>query len=502
MGDWFNWFNWGLLHWTVLAPWLLAMAFGIFVGATPGLTATMAVALIVPITFYIPDPNTSLAMILGVSFTAIFAGDLPATYLRIPGTPASAAATLDAHQLAKQGRGREVVLLDLICSCIGGVISVLALIMIAPQLARFGLRFSNYEYFWLAILGLSMSAVVSIGAVSKGLMAAALGLLLATVGIDTVSGQQRFTFSQTELLDGVNFIPVMIGLFGLSEVLRNLIQPQTFERTAKIIEQLPSAAKLWLTVWKHKFLVIRSSIVGTLVGALPGAGADIAAWASYGLAQRTSKDGKSFGSGSMEGVIAPTSANNAAVGGSWIPALVFGIPGDAVTAIVLGAMIMYDIKPGPLIFQESPQKMHDLFSIALITQFLLLLCGWVGIRAFGYIVKLPRAMVMAGVIVFSVVGAYAIRNSVFDIWVMLVFGVVGVFFERLAIPLPPLILGLILGPMLEENLRTGLIKSGGAWSPFFTRPICMTLIALLIVGALLPRLASKFFGSPSPPKPA
>lgn len=310
-------FNWGLLHWSVLVPWLLAMAFGIFVGATPGLTATMAVALIVPITFYIPDPNTSLAMILGVSFTAIFAGDLPATYLRIPGTPASAAATLDSHQLAKQGRGREVVLLDLICSCLGGLFSVLALIWIAPQLARWGLKFSNYEYFWLAILGLSMSAVVSIGAVSKGLIAAAIGLLLATVGIDTVSGQQRFTFGNEELMDGINFIPVMIGLFGLSEVLRNIVQPQTFEAAAKVVEQIPSTLRLWLTVWKHKFLVLRSSVLGTLVGALPGAGADIAAWAAYGLAQRTSKEGEKFGTGAMEGVIAPTSANNAAVGGAW-----------------------------------------------------------------------------------------------------------------------------------------------------------------------------------------
>ena len=499
MGDWFNW---GLLHWSVLLPWLLAMAFGIFVGATPGLTATMAVALIVPITFYVPDPNTSLAMILGVSFTAIFAGDLPATYLRIPGTPASAAATLDAHQFASQGRGREVVLLNLICSCLGGTISVLALIWIAPQLARFGLKFSNYEYFWLAILGLSMAAVVSIGAVSKGFLAAAIGLLLATIGIDTVSGQQRFTFGQTELLDGVNFIPVMIGLFGLSEVFRALTQPQNFERTAKMVEQVPNVLKLWLTVWKHKFLVLRSSIVGTLVGALPGAGADIAAWASYGLAQRTSKEGERFGRGAIEGVVAPTSANNAAVGGSWIPALVFGIPGDAVTAIVLGAMIMYDIKPGPLIFQENPQKMHDLFSIALITQFLLLICGWVGIRAFGYIVKLPRAIVMAGVIVFSGVGAYAIRNSIFDIWVMLVFGLVGVFFERAKIPLPPLILGLILGPMLEENLRTGLIKSSGSWWPFFTRPICIGLITVLVAGAVLPKLISRFFSSPARSKPS
>lgn len=477
-----------LLQWNVLLPWILAMAFGIFVGATPGLTATMAVALIVPITYYIPDPNTSLAMILGVSFTAIFAGDLPATYLRIPGTPASAAATLDSHQLARQGRGREVVLLDLICSCIGGFLSVLALMWIAPQLARWGLRFTNYEYFWLAVLGLSMSAVVSLGAMSKGLMAAAAGILISTVGVDMVSGQPRFTFGRTELLEGFNFIPVMIGLFGLSEVLRGLGQPAEFGAIADDRKARVSALSLALTVWKHKFLILRSSALGTFVGALPGAGADIAAWASYGLAQRTSKEGANFGKGAIEGVIAPTSANNAAVGGAWIPALVFGIPGDSVTAIVLGAMVMYDIKPGPLIFEQNAARMQDLFSIALITQVLLFFCGWVGIRAFGYILKLPRPVVLTAVVVFSVVGSYAIRNDIFDVWVMVAFGVAGFFLERAKVPLPPLILGLILGPMLEENLRIGLVKSGGSWQPFFMRPICVSLVAAMGLAALTPLL--------------
>jgi TctA family transporter len=452
----------------------------------------------VPITYYIPDPNTSLAMILGVSFTAIFAGDLPATYLRIPGTPASAAATLDAHQLARQGRGREVMHLDLVCSCIGGVLSVLALIWLAPQLARWGLRFTNYEYFWLAILGLSMSAVVCLGAVSMGLVAAAAGIVISAVGVDLVTGQPRFTFGRTELLEGFNFIPVMIGLFGLSEVLRTMGKPADFEQVAGGAPERVSALKIWLTVWKHKFLVLRSSVVGTVIGALPGAGADIAAWASYGLAQRTSKEGSKFGTGAIEGVIAPTSANNAAVGGAWIPALVFGIPGDAVTAIVLGAMVMYDIKPGPLIFEQNAARMNDLFAIALITQLLLLFCGWIGIRVFGCIVRLPRQVVLAAVVVFSVVGSYAIRNDMFDVWVMIAFGLIGYFLERARIPLPPLILGLILGPMLEENLRTGLIKSGGSWTPFFVRPICLSLVAILALAALAPLLFRKFSKSAKP----
>jgi putative tricarboxylic transport membrane protein len=481
-----------LLQWNVLLPWILAMAFGIFVGATPGLTATMAVALIVPITFYIPDPNTSLAMILGVSFTAIFAGDLPATFLRIPGTPASAAATLDSHELARQGRGREVVYLDLICSCIGGVVGVIALMLVAPQLARWGLRFTNYEYFWLAILGLSMAAVVSLGAPGRGFLSAAVGLLVSLVGIDTISGQPRMTFGQTELLQGFDFIPVMIGLFGLSEVLRNLSRRSQPEGTFAPMNPAPPPLTLLWTVWKHKFLVLRSSLLGTLVGALPGAGADIAAWASYGLAQRTSKEQQQFGKGSIEGVVAPTSANNAAVAGAWIPALVFGIPGDAVTAIVLGAMVMYNIKPGPLIFEgANAARMHDLFAIALITQVLLLFCGWIGIRAFGYVMKLPRQVVMVAVVVFSIVGSYAIRNNLFDVWVMFAFGVFGFYLERWKIPLPPMILGLILGPMLEKNFRIGLIKSDGSWLPFFTRPISLMLVAILVLAAFSPILLRK-----------
>ena len=487
-----------LLHWSVIIPWFLGMAFGIFVGATPGLTATMAVALVVSLTFYIPDPNTSLAMILGVSFTAIFAGDIPATYLRIPGTPASAAATLDSHELAKQGKGRQTLYLNLLCSATGGLISVLLLMMVAPQLARWALRFSNYEYFWLAILGLSMSAFVSLGSTSKGMLAAALGLLLATIGIDIVSGSARFTFGTPDLMDGISFIPVMIGLFGLSEVLRNLRNPRAFAATAAVAEAPAKMNQVFRAMWKYKFTILKSSGLGTLVGALPGAGADIAAWAAYGTAQRTSKNPEKFGQGATEGVVAPTSANNAAVGGAWIPALVFGIPGDAVTAIVLGAMLMYDIKPGPLIFENTPDKVQSIFLIALITQFLLLPAGWLGIRLFALILKLPRHVVLTAVVVFSVLGAYAIRNSLFDVWLMIVFGLLGYYLETQKVPLAPLILGLILGPMVEENLRTGLIKSSGSWFPFFTRPICVTLIAILALAAFAPFVMRKMFAPPKP----
>ena len=378
-------------------------------------------------------------------------------------------------------------MIDLFCSSIGGLIGVSLLILIAPQLARFALRFSNFEYFWLAIFGLSMSAVVSSGNTLRGLISAGLGILLATVGLDIVSGAQRFTFGNAELMSGFGFIPVMIGLFGVSEVIRSVLSsPSTSEPAIKSTASKDSIWEVLKTIWSKKLTVLKSSVAGTVIGALPGAGADIAAWAAYGMEQRTSKDKEALGKGAIAGVIAPTSANNAAVGGAWIPALVFGIPGDAVTAIVLGAFMMYEIKPGPLIFQQNPEQVHSIFLIALITQFLLLPCGYIGLRTFGWILRLPRNVVMVAVLVFSVVGAYSLRNSLFDVYLVAGFGLVGFYLESQKAPLAPLILGLILGPMVEENLRTGLIKTEGDLMPFFTRPICAVLVLLLLAAFLAP----------------
>jgi putative tricarboxylic transport membrane protein len=476
-----------LLQPSVLIPWLLGMAFGVFVGSTPGLTATMAVALIVPVSYYL-DATTGIALILGVSFTAIFAGDIPAIHLRIPGTPASTAATLDGHALARQGRGQFALLLDLFCSSAGGMVGVLLLILIAPALAGFALRFSHYEYFWISVAGLSMSAIVSRGNTRRGFMAAALGMLLSTVGIDMVSGTPRFTFGSSHLIGGLDFIPIMIGLFGLSAVLHNLRWPAP-EPIASPPGGPPRARwEALARTWRHKYTVLKSSVLGTFVGVLPGAGADIAAWASYGVAQRTSKKPEAFGHGAEEGIVAPASANNAAVGGAWIPSLVFGIPGDSVTAIALGALLMKDIIPGPMIFEQQATQMNTFFAIALMTQLLLLPAGWFGIKVFGSMMRLPRNVVLTSVLVFSVVGAFAIRNALFDVWLMIAAGVLGYFLEKHRVPLAPLVLGLILGPKIEENLRTGLIKSGGEWAPFFTRPICVALILLLILASILPPL--------------
>ncbi|MCD6239576.1 MAG: tripartite tricarboxylate transporter permease [Thermotogae bacterium] len=464
----------------ILIPWLLAMGFGIFVGGIPGLTATMAVALIIPITYYM-SPLAGLAMVLGVTFTAIFSGDIPATYLRIPGTPASGAAVLDGYEMTKKGKSSLALTLDLICSSIGGIIGVLLLIMVAPLLAKFALQFTNFEYFWLGLFGLSMSAVLSRGNIFGGLISATLGLLISTIGIDITTGYPRFAFGNVELMSGIGFIPAMIGLFGISEILKS-VKSKEHMKTASISEKTRiSLFKILPIVWKRKWIVLKSSLIGTFVGALPGAGADIAAWVAYGIEKKTSKHPEKFGTGTVDGVVAPTSANNAALGGTWIPALVFGVPGDTVTAIVLGAMLMYGLKPGPLIFQQNRDIVQGIFMIAAISQIFLVPIGYLGIKSYGMILKLPRNIVLVAVIIFSIVGSYAIRNSFFDIYVMLVFGVIGYLLESLNTPLPPMILGIILGPMIEDNLRVGLIKTAGNFIPFLIRPISFVLMILIIL---------------------
>lgn len=481
---------------STLLPWILAMMFGVIIGATPGLSATMAVALIIPMTYYMP-PITGLAMVLGVSASSILTGDIPATYLRIPGTPASAAAVLDGYEMTRRGESGLALTLDVFCSTIGGIIGVLCLILIAPILARFALKFTHFQYFWLGVFGLSMSAILSRGNVIMGVLSAVIGLLLSTVGTDLTSGYIRFTFGSIELADGIGFIPVMIGMFGLSEVLKNVMSADNLKKTTIPGEsKFPPLSKVFGIIWHHKLTVLTSAVIGTFVGALPGAGADVAAWVAYGTAKKSSKFPEKFGTGFEEGIVAPTSANNAALGGAWIPALCFGVPGDSITAIVLGAMIMYGLRPGPMIFQESSVLVDSIFAVALVSQLFLIPIGLMGIKVFRQILKLPKNIVFVLVLVFSTVGAYSMRNSFFDIYLMLAAGLLGYALERLSVPLAPLILGLILGNIVEDNFRIGMLKSGGNIMRFIADPICATLIALIFLtffsGPIL-RLIGKLF---------
>ncbi|MBO5493547.1 MAG: tripartite tricarboxylate transporter permease [Pyramidobacter sp.] len=470
-----------LLQLSILIPWFLSLLFGLVVGATPGLSATIAVSLLIPVAYSMP-PVAGLAMVIGVSCTAIFSGDIPATYLRVPGTGASAAAVLDGYEMAQQGKSGLALALDLFCSSLGGVIGVLCLIFIAPYLATFALKFTHFQYFWLSIFGLIMSIFLSQSSPIKGAISLCLGLLLSTVGMDLSTGYYRFTFGSLNLADGIVLTPVIIGLLGMSEVINKVSQPQNLQSVSVFdTAPMPPLSTTFGIIWRLKLLVLRSALIGAFIGALPGAGADIAAWVTYGTAKKTSKEPEKFGHGAEEGVVAPTSANNAAICGAWIPALVFGIPGDSITAVVLGAMLVFGITPGPRIFTESSQMIRGVFSIAFLSQLILIPAGIIGIKAFLQILKMPPKIVFVLVGIFALTGSYAIRRSFFDIFVMLFMAGVGYMMRRLSIPQAPLILGLILGPMVENNLRVGLLKSGGDFRIFLFDPICAVLVTLIVL---------------------
>ncbi len=464
----------------VLGPWIAGMFLGIFVGAMPGLTATMATAILVPITYYL-SPMGGLAMILGCACVAIFAGDIPATYLRVPGTPSSGAAVLDGYEMTRQGKASLALNLDLICSTLGGLVGFTLLIVGATALAAVALKFSFYEFLWVAVLGLATCVVISKGTQVKGAISVAIGLFVSTIGVDIVTGYPRFTFGNVNLLAGVSFIPAMIGLFGIPVVLRTIARPRHLDLPSVEEKQRYGIADVLPRLGKYRTLILRSSLIGTFIGSLPGAGADIAAWVAYGVAKRGSKTPERFGTGIEEGVVAPTSANNAGIAGAWIPALALGIPGDSITAIILGAAMIYGLRPGPLMFVgQSGELVRGIFAIGIMTQIMLVPLGYLAIRAFSAVFKLPNSIVMPMILLFCIVGSYSLNFSMFDVALMFLFGLLAVYMEHNGIPLPPLVLAIILGPLIERNLRLGLMQTGGSLLPFFTRPI-----SAVVLGALL-----------------
>ncbi|GHV36862.1 C4-dicarboxylate ABC transporter permease [Synergistales bacterium] len=457
----------------------LASLYGLFVGAMPGLTASMATALLVPVTFFM-EPVPALAAMVAMEAMAIFAGDIPATLIHIPGTPSSAAYVEDSYALTKQGQASRVMGVQLAVSVIGGFIGTIILIFLAPVLAEVALNFSTYEYFWLACFGLSCAVMVSGGSTSKALLSLLIGLLLNCVGIDVAVGFPRFTFDNPDLFDGFSFIPVMIGMFGVAEILRNVLVKES--RIAPFVAQTGNIFKgVWEPIAKNWGNMFRSGIVGTAVGILPGAGADIAAWVTYGLAKRFSKTPEKFGQGTYEGIVAASAANNAALAGAWVPALVFGIPGDSITAIIIGVLYMKNLQPGPNIFVRSPEIILAVYGTFILANILLIPFGWLAIKLASKVLRVPRNLLYPVILMFCVVGAFAINNSVFDIGVMLVFGVAAYFMECNGIPVAPAILGLVLGDLLERSFMVSMMKSEWSLVPFFERPISAVLGIIVIL---------------------
>ena len=465
--------------------------YGTFVGAIPGLTATMAVALLVPFTFYL-DPVPAISAIVATTTTAIFAGDISGTLLRIPGTPASAAYIDDAYRLSKRGQAKTSLLVSLTTASIGGVIGVIILMLMAPQLARIAISFSSFESFWLACLGLTCAVLTGHGTVPKSFVSLFIGLAIASVGIDIAVGHPRFTFGVPELLDGISFIPAMIGIFAFSEVLRNVQSKLTAQTAAASVKEKLGAAfsRVGKTLGTYRYNIARSSVMGTLIGALPGAGADIAAWICYAVARKFSKEPEKFGEGHLEGIAAGGSANNAAIAGAWTPSLVFGIPGDSVTAIAIGVLLLKGLSPGPRIFIDQPELINTLFGSFFLANIIMLPMGFLAIMMSTYILRIPRSVMSPIILLFSLVGAYAINGSVVAIWIVLGLGIAGYLMERNGIPLAPAILGIVLGKIIEDNFMVSMIKAQGDFLAFFERDYSLVLgiITILLWCYLLIRM--------------
>jgi TctA family transporter len=473
-----------LTSWKLLLTIAICSIYGLFVGAVPGLTATMAAALLVPFTFFM-EPLAALVSIVTMSAMAIFAGDIPAALVRIPGTPSSAAYTQDSYELTKQGKAELVLGVDVLTSAIGGLMGAVILMTAAPLLAEVALKFTSFEYFWLAALGLSATVMIASTTPLKAGLALLVGLFFSTVGVDITLGLPRFTFGITELLNGVDFIPAMIGLFGVSEVLRNMGSahlkfPITTVKAENIFRGVAE------TLWKYKANMARSGLIGTFIGILPGAGADIAAWIAYAVSRRFSKEPEKFGKGAIEPIVDAGTANNSCLAGDWVPALVFGIPGDSITAIVIGILFMKGLRPGPMIFQQQPQMVYAVYVAFIIANILMVPFGYLAIKVSSTMLRVPRNILMPAILMFCIVGSFAINNSLFDVGLMLFMGILGYFFEANGIPVAPIVLGMVLGPIVEQNFMVSMIKSEWDLTQFFTRPTAALLGVLTILTWLVP----------------
>lgn len=462
----------------VLDPYVLLVVFcsavfGLVVGCIPGLTATMATALLVPITFFMP-PVPAVAAIVTATAMAIFSGDIPGALLRIPGTPASAAYTDEAYAMTLKGQAEVALGAGLVFSAIGGLFGTIVMILFSPALAEAALNFSSFEYFWLIVLGLGGAVFIGNSSVLKASVALLLGLLVACIGLENPAAQLRFTFGLQDLMSGVELIPMMVGMFAVSELLRYVTSTDPVPVIAT--ERLGNIFKgMWGLLKKYPWPLLRGSALGTVIGIQPGSGADMASWMSYAMSKRFSKEPEKFGTGHVEGIVESGAANNSSLAGAWIPAIVFGIPGDSITAIAIGVLYLKNMNPGPTIFVNNPQNIYAIFLVFILANLLMVPLGWLTVKAATKVLKVARNILMPIILVFCIVGSFAINNSVWGVVLVLFFGVVSFVLEENGFPVAPAILGVVLGTMMEENLVTSMIKSDGDPTVFFTRPIAMWL---------------------------
>lgn len=471
MSDWLTGAE-AVLDPTVLVFIPLGMLLGVFVGAIPGLSATVGIAVFLPFTFTL-DPLSGLVLLLGIYNGASYAGSIPAILVRTPGTPAAAATVLDGYPMSQRGQAGQALSISLIASVVGGLVGTVLLILMAPSLAEFALSFGPPQYFALGILALTIIASLGEGSLAKGVISAGLGVLIAMVGLDSISGATRFSFGSSDLSSGIELIPLLVGLFGVAEALAQLERLRgggdvtalgTFRLGLSKIRSLSPT-------------IMGSSIAGFIIGVLPGVGGDIGGYVAYNETKRFSRGETNFGEGEPRGVAAAESANNAGQVGGLVTTLTLGIPGNTAAAVLIGALLVQGLQPGPELFSGSPDLVYGSFIAIFLSFVALLVIGALGIRLWVRVLRVPPQILWPTVLVLSIIGAYAVRTNPFDVFVMLAAGVLGYLMVKRGFPVAPLLIGVIVGPLVEENYRLAMIQTGGSFS-WMLQPLTIVLLVM------------------------
>ena len=456
---------------------------GIVVGSIPGLTTTMLITLTLPLTFFMDSVN-AITLLIGMYVGGISGSQIAATLLRMPGTPASIMTTFDGYPMSQQGKSERALALGITSSFIGGIISWLFLAILSPPLAKFALTFGPWEYFTMVLMALVMLASLSQGSLIKGLIAACLGMMVHLPGVDPSIGQMRLTFGFESLESGLSLMPVLIGAFAVSQIFKDIINIDS--KPPQVSVKKEGLLLSFNDIKKNSVNFFRSSIIGTWVGLLPGIGANIASMLSYSTAKSSSKEPEKFGTGHEPGVISAETANNSSIGGALIPLITMGIPGSVVDAILIGALIIHNLEPGPLLFTTNPEIAYGVISAYLIGNIIMFGIMIFAVVHIAKVLYVPRAYLLAAILLFCVIGIFAVGNSFFDVWVMMVFGVIGFIMERAKMPLGPFVIGFVLSPIAEAQLRSGLMASEGSIEPLFTRPFAATFLVISILSLLWP----------------
>jgi putative tricarboxylic transport membrane protein len=463
----------------------LAMILGIIAGALPGLSATVGIALLTGIT-YTFSADVAIIMMIGLYIGAIYAGSLTAILINIPGTGSAAATCLDGYALARQGHAQDAIMTARIASFIGAMFGLIAFILLTPLVVRFALEFTSPEFFWLSIFGILIcGSLTNEDLPVKGWIAGMAGMLLSYVGLEDIQAYERFTLGVPQLISGIPYIPLMIGFFGIPQIIK-LIQMD--QRVVKM-KSSGSGFKMWKLIKKNFLGIINWALIGLGIGAIPGAGENIASWTAYGIAKRSSKNPEEFGKGKIEGVLAPEVANNSAIAGAMIPLLALGIPGSPPTAILMGALILHGIRPGPMLATEHPEFMYQMGSWLFWGAIMLLIIGILTARPMSYIMKVNPKVLASLIAVLCIVGTFSVSNEVFDLQLVFIFGIVGYIFDKHGYAPGPLVLGFILGPLTDANLRRTLAISDGQVSSLVDRPISLVLflaVVFTVINTLYP----------------